>query len=245
MASTGSRSSKKLPAQRGFAYDQNATQQFLQYPEYSSANNEPPAYNGSDFYSYDGYGYSSSVCSHQPPQQALGDIDEGSAFTYSAGDPCLAGIGSNFGGDPSFLLNDALPDPDPLAGESSTAASHIGFETLPGFTLGAGLGQSLPVDRSRDVYRAFLGIPVTSGQDSFYDPHSLDSSVYHGSSSNLGGGGGGGNAGPGLPDHTLPQFRPGAEQQRLQSEAPAKAPQIRPTNTNATFVSGHSTGHGD
>ncbi|KAK8029875.1 hypothetical protein PG993_011166 [Apiospora rasikravindrae] len=169
-------SDKELPAHSGFAYEQNWNQinQIPPYYDYSSESNELPTFSEVDY-------YGEHSTSHQPSLYAPGDNEGAFGFAApSAGDPCLFGIGSNFGGDPS--------NAPPIPGfEPST---EVGYSTSPGQTYGASCDQSFPVHRSRDVYRrTLLGIPYENGQEGYHQ-HSSDSSHYHGSSSNLGGGGG-------------------------------------------------------
>lgn len=175
MAARKLRSSQKLPSDHGFTYEYNSNQSY-QYPEYSSASNAPPDLNNALGY-YDNGGYNDGT-SHQPLLQYTPGDNGALAFdpTPSAGDPSLFGIGSNFGGDdPGSLLSPIQEFEPPVV-----ASSPHGYECPPGYE---------PVFRSRGAYRNLLGIP-DSHEQAGYEQHSLDSSVYQGSSSNLGFGGG-------------------------------------------------------
>ncbi|KAK8078995.1 hypothetical protein PG994_002802 [Apiospora phragmitis] len=129
---------------------------------------------------------------------------------YSAGSSALRDlIGSGYNGYDNYGYHSNTSHP-PL---------HLALE--------AGYGQSLQGSRSRDRYRTLIGIPPANGQDG-YEQHSLDSSLYQDSSSNVSYGGGGGTK----IWITLLQYPP-PPQPRARAAAPARkrgvpaSPQIR------------------
>ncbi|KAK7964103.1 hypothetical protein PG996_008205 [Apiospora saccharicola] len=170
MAARELSSSEELPAEHGFTYEYNPNQSY-QYPDYNSTSYAPPELNALGYYD-NGYGSSTS---HQPLRYPLVDNEALDCTPApSAGDPStLFGVGSNFGGDPSSMLSPIQEF------EPSAAANPYVYGGPSGYDLGS---------RSRDAYRNLLGIPDSHEQEG-YEQHSLDSSVYQGSSSNLGIGG--------------------------------------------------------
>ncbi|KAK8112820.1 hypothetical protein PG984_013346 [Apiospora sp. TS-2023a] len=181
---------KKVPALRDFAFDHHSNP-ISQYLDYSSGSIGPPAFNDACFVDSgynSGYGQGyvhdcSSTCSHQPPQQIPGGNEQTSFAATSDGNPNFLGIGSNFVADPGFQVSE--PDPIPELG-SSIAAGPFGYNISPGgLALDTGCTQFLHPDRSRDVYRASLGIPTSNGEAD-YGLHSLAPSFYQGSLSNPG-----------------------------------------------------------
>ncbi|KAK8112822.1 hypothetical protein PG984_013348 [Apiospora sp. TS-2023a] len=146
-----------------FDYAPNEFEENLEGPARSNLIPDP---NGG----YGNYNYSSDT-GYELSQGAPGN-NNWYGTTY-ASDPCLFGVGSNLGKDPSSMLSPIQEF------EPSAAANPYVYGGRSGYDLGS---------RSRDAYRNLLGIPNSHEQEG-YEQHSIDSSVYQGSSSNLGIGG--------------------------------------------------------